>query len=34
MIENNDLKKRIFMLEQEKIDMSQQLQQTLMSQSG
>lgn len=31
MIENNDLKKRIFMLEQEKIEMSQQLQQTLMS---
>ena len=31
MIENNDLKKRIFNLEQEKIDLSQNLQQSLMT---
>ena len=34
MIENNDLKKRIFVLEQEKIELSQNLSQSLMSQSG
>lgn len=34
LIENNDLKKRIFMLEQEKIELQQNLQQSLMSQSG
>lgn len=34
MIENNDLKKRIFTLEQEKIELSQNLSQSLMNQSG
>ena len=34
LIENNDLKKRIFMLEQEKIELQSNLQQSLMSQSG
>ena len=34
MIENNDLKKRIFNLEQEKIDLQQNLQQSIMTQSG
>ena len=31
MIENNDLKKRIFMLEQEKIELQQSLQQVSMN---
>jgi hypothetical protein len=34
MIENNDLKKRIFNLEQEKIELQQSLQQVSMNQSG
>ena len=34
MIENNDLKKRIFNLEQEKIELQQNVQQLSMSQSG
>ena len=34
MIENNDLKKRIFHLEQEKIELQQSLQQVSMNQSG
>jgi len=34
MIENNDLKKRIFNLEQEKIELQQNLSQSMMTQSG